>query len=441
MKYFQTALLLCLLFSLNPLSAQNYIGHTVDNYAGIHGVTYNPSSIVGSSFKADINIVSASIFGGSDYFGININDVIKSDGGFEFEEDTDRFPSDKNNFFFNADVVGPSFMFNLSKKSSIGLITRGRGVFNINNINGELYESLTDGFDSNDDFNFNSSKLNGTIHVWTEIGLSYGRVLMAKQTHMLKGGVTLKYLTGAGGIYINSPGLQGQYTAANENLTTQGFLNYGSTLGFDNDDIDLSNLSSGFGLDLGFTYEWHPQRDDEDLRYFQDPYKLKVGVSVTDVGSISYDESTITNYDMNASVSTVNFEEDVEEFLENNYNNTSTDEKSKFHLPTAVHLLVDYRLAKKWLLSAQADLSMVKQDEKLSNNIINTFTLAPRLETRWFSFYAPLSLRQYGDFAFGGGFRLGPLTVGSGSVFSNLLLDSSKTTDVYVGLKVPIYRK
>jgi len=37
--------------------------------------------------------------------------------------------------------------------------------------------------------------------------------------------------------------------------------------------------------------------------------------------------------------------------------------------------------------------------------------------------------------------RFGPLMLGSGSVLTNLLSDTSKTTDVYLGLKIPIYRK
>ncbi|TXD82024.1 hypothetical protein ESY86_20460 [Subsaximicrobium wynnwilliamsii] len=441
MKNFSLALGFCFLLSFQFSHSQSYIGHTVDNYAGIHGVVYNPSSIVGSNFKADINLASASVFGGSDYFGINVSDLIKSDGGFDFEEDSNRFPSEANNFFINTDIVGPSFMFNLNKKSSIGIITRGRGILNLNNINGQLYENIIDEFDTNDDFNFNSENLSGTIHAWSEIGLSYGRILLAKQNQMLKAGVTLKYLMGAGGVYINSPGLQGQYTAASKNLTTRGFLNYGSTQGFDNNDIDFGNLSSGFGMDLGFTYQWHPNRENDDVRYFQDPYKLKVGLSITDIGSINYEDAETTSYDLNASVSTLTLEDDLEAFLDNNYNNTSIGQSAKFQLPTALHVLVDYRLTKKFLVSAQADMSLVKQDNELTNNVINTFTLAPRLETKWFSLYAPLSLRQYGDFAFGTGIRLGPLTVGSASVFSNLLSDSSKTTDVFVGLNIPIYRK
>lgn len=162
---------------------------------------------------------------------------------------------------------------------------------------------------------------------------------------------------------------------------------------------------------------------------------------MTDIGSINYKDATITSYNLNNTADTSTYDDDVEEFLDNNYNNTESKKATKINLPTALHVLIDYRLSNKWFMSAQADLSMIKGDNQLANRIINNVTLSPRLETKWFSFYAPVSFRQYGDFAFGGGFRFGPLTVGSGSVFSNLLSDSSKTTDVYLGLKIPNYRK
>ncbi len=441
MKHSLPLTLLGLLFYSLNLSAQNYTGNTVDNYSGINGAVYNPSNIVGTSFRADVNLISVSAFGGSDYFGINLNDILKSDGGFDIEEDSERFPTNSNNFIFSADVLGPSFMFNLNKKSSIGIITRARGFLNLRGINGELYETVVDDFDSDNDFDFDSSNLAGTIHVWGEIGLTYGRILIDKQQHMLKGGVTLKYLQGAGGLFISSPGLQGQYTAATENLTSQGSLNFGTTSDFDNNDVEFNNLTSGFGLDLGFTYEWHPNKEDEDSRFYQDPYKLKIGVSVTDIGSIDYKDADVRTYDMNASVSTATYDEDIEEFLDNNYNNAETGESFKLNLPTALHVLVDYRITTKFLVSGQASLSLVKENNELSNSIINTVTVMPRLETKWFSLFAPLSARQYGDVAFGAGFRLGPLSIGSGSVLSNLLSDSSKTTDVFVGLKIPVYRK
>jgi hypothetical protein len=436
---FFSIILFILTFNLSH--GQSYVGHTIDNYSGVQGVTYNPSSVVGSNLRTDINLFSASAFGGSDYFGINLSDIISSDGGFDFDADSEKFPSDENNFFFNADILGPSFMFNLNKRSSIAIISRVRASFNINDINGELYETVADDFDTDDDFDFDSPNLNGTIHAWAEIGLAYGRILIDKPNHLLKGGATLKYLQGGGSVFMDSPGLGGQYTASSEMLTTQGELNYGTSRDFEDGDIDFSDLTAGFGFDIGFTYQWHPNRESDTIPSHKDPYKLKIGVSVTDIGSINYDDAIVTSYNLDATVDASNFDEEIEDFLDDNYTSTETKKATKIKLPTALHVLVDYRLTNKWFISAQADLSMIKAGTELSNSVINSVTVAPRLETKWFSFYAPLSFRQYGDISFGGGFRLGPLTVGSGSVFTNLLSDSSKTTDVYVGLKIPFYRK
>ena len=419
--------------------SQSYIGHTVDNYVGIHGVIYNPANIVNSPFRADINLGSASGFGGSDYYAIDLQNIIKAGEGFDFDNDANRFPTDSNNFFIHTDLVLPSVMFNLSKKSSIGLISRVRGVYNINNINGFLYENLEREFDPNEDFSFNSSNLNSTLHSWGEIGLSYGRIIVDTPKNMLSAGVTLKYLMGAGGLFTNTPGLQGQYTASSENIASQGNLNFGITNGFDNEDIQYDDLTTGFGFDVGMVYEWHPNRTDDNSQFYKDPYKLKIAASVTDIGSITYDKAEVQNFDLNANVNINNYD-DIEDFLENNYSSSTTAESLTFELPTALHVLVDYRLAKKWLISAQADLSLVNNTQVLSNRIINHYTLTPRYESKWLSLFLPLSIREYDDFVYGAGLRFGPLSIGSGSLISNLISDESKTTDVFVGLKIPIYR-
>lgn len=426
-------------FFLNTF-AQSYIGHTVDNFAGIHGVIYNPANVVSSNLRADINLLSGSAFVGSDYFGVNFDNATEI-GDFDFEDDAQRFPSEANNFFGNTDVVGPSFMFNLSKKSSIGLVSRGRGFFNANEINGVLFENLIENFDEDEDFSFNSSNLNVTAHSWAEIGLAYGRILIDKPNHMLSGGVTLKYLIGAGALFVDTPGLQGNFDASTEIIDSQGALNYGTTQGFDTDDVNFDNISSGFGLDVGFVYEWHPKRDsDNPVRFYQDPYRLKIGVSVTDIGSITYDNAEVKQYDLNARVST-NTDDDVQDFLDNNYENSTSNQSVEIQLPTTLRLLVDYRLAKKWLISAQADLSLINSSQVQSNRMINTYTLTPRLETKWLTLFVPIGLRQYDEFAMGAGFRFGPLSIGSGSILSSLVSDNSQTADVFLGLKIPIYRK
>ncbi|MFD2727756.1 DUF5723 family protein [Hyunsoonleella rubra] len=439
--------LFLVLFTLalgNSISfSQSYVGLTADNYAGVHGLTFNPSNAVDSRYKADINLISVSAFGGSDYFGINLNDIINADDGFDFETDVEKMPTNANNFFVNADVLGPSFMFNISPKSSIGIVSRVRAVFNIHNISGELYENLSDSFDTNEDFSFNSKDLTGTIHAWAEISLVYGRILMDTEKHFLKGGVSLKYLQGAGGVFVNSPSFTGDYNATNETLATTGTLSYGTSQDFDNDDIEFKNLTSGFGADIGFTYEFRPHKVKDSLtQRSQNKYKFKFGAAITDIGSIDYKESTITAYNLNATAdaSTFNEDEDVEQFLDDNYTFTESMASQKIKLPTALRLLMDYQIKNKLYLSVQGNLSLTDKNVVGTNSIINTVTISPRLETKWFSIFSPVSFREYGDLAWGAGLRLGPLMVGSGSVFTNLISDTAQTTDVFFGLKIPLYQ-
>lgn len=423
-------------------TSQNYIGHTTDNYAGIHGVTFNPANVVSSKFKTDVNIFSASVFGGSDYFEINVSDLANIDDSFDFEEDIVTNPTDNNNFFLNADILGPSFMMNLSPKSSIGIITRVRAFSNTRNINGELFENLVNDFEDSENFDFNSENLSQVLHAWGEIGLAYGRILMSKPNHMLSGGVTLKYLAGAGGTYINTPGLIGSYSEDSETLSTTGRLNLGSSLDIEEEDnFTFDDVTGGFGLDIGFNYEFHPDRDDNSTAYHESDYMVKIGVSVTDIGSVTYDQSEIYDYNMNnPSVDVNSFDGDVREFLDANYESLNDSESMSINLPTAMHLMVDYRLSRKWLLNAQANISLVGDGELQSNRIINTYTFTPRYQSRGLSVFAPVSIREYGDFAFGAGFRVGPFSIGSASVFSNLLSNESQTTDVFVGFKVPVFR-
>ncbi|WP_422105372.1 DUF5723 family protein [Winogradskyella sp.] len=414
------------------------MGYTMDNYAGIHAVSYNPALILSNTLKVDINIASASAFGGSDYFGIDVGSLISTDDVFTFSDDADRFPDDSNNFFANADVLGPSVMFRLNDKSSIGLITRSRGLFNLSEINGKLYENLVDQFENDEDFSFDSQNLSGTLHAWTEIGVSYGHLLLKKDRHELIGGITLKYLLGAGGLFASSPGFAGTFIGETETLQTQGFLNYGQTRDFDRDGVLFNNLEYGLGLDLGVVYTWSPNTT-VSVQQGLNPYTLKVGISVTDIGSITYDQAEITSYNLNASVSTGTIEEDIQEFLDNNYDSTADDQNTKIQLPTALRLLVDWRFARTLFISVQSDFSLVKRRIERSNTVTNVLTLSPRLETKWWSVYLPISLRQNEDIMVGTGFRLGPLSVGSGSIISNFISSRTRTADVFVGLKIPIY--
>lgn len=421
--------------------AQSYIGLQQDHYSGIQGIILNPAAVVDSRQRADINLLSVSAFGGSDYFSTDLGNLLESEDGLVIDDEMEQFPADDNQFFFNVDALGPSFMFNLTPRSSLGVTTRVRAFLNLNNINGTLYENITEDFDGTENFDFNLDNFSGTIHAWSEIGFTYGRILMDDQQNFLKAGITLKYLQGAGSTFVNAPSAMGQYDAATDALMTSGILSYGSTPGFDSDDINFENLSSGFGGDFGLVYEYRPGYAFDTDDHLRSNYQFRIGVSVTDIGSISYADSEIIGYDLTNTISADAFEDsDLETVLEENYAGTEKVTKAKINLPAALHAFVDYKLQNRMFISLQGSLSLVNENKEQANRIINSLSATPRYQSRWFSFYLPLSIRQYDGFSMGAGFRLGPLSVGSGSIISNYISDSSKTTDLYVGLKIPIYR-
>lgn len=434
---------LIVLTSSLGVRSQSYIGYYHDNYAGVQSVLFNPASIVDSRFRTDINLFSLSITGTNDYYGINATDLLK--GSYNIETQAKLFPSNANNFIINADVMGPSFMFNLAPKHSIALFTRGRVNANIHNINGELFNQISDNINSNSSFDLKAGSFNMTAASWAELGLSYATILLNKDKHFLKGGFSLKYLQGVANSYIYGDNVAVKYTnnGLNTNtnpLATSGNLTYGGSQDFKDsfNDFKFDTSTGGIGADLGFVYEYRPEFDN----YTNNLYKVRVGLSVTDLGSINFKNTNEKVYDLNKTITEAQYENagSVGELLEDNYLVLSTGNTTKTALPTAIHANLDWNFYRKFYLNLNGDFNANSHSAKNTLAIANTYGATPRYESKWFSFYLPLNYMEYRGFMAGAGFRLGPLFVGSGSVISNFISKESKGFDVHLGLKIPIYK-
>jgi len=427
------------------LNAQSYIGYNVDRYAGVHGVPFNPALVSGSAYRVDVNIISSSAYLSTDYLGLNIQSVFKGGAGFNFDDDLERFPSDANNFFLNTDILGPSVLFNLGQKSSVALTTRLRGAFNLSNISGQFYESIADGFIDGGDFDINMNEFAGIGHIWGEIGATYGQVLLANERNILRGGVTLKYLAGGGGLFTNSQSLKGNYDDQDRLLTTSGNLAFGYTDGFDTGEPELAINGSGVGVDLGFVYELNPGNQEMITSYAGvENYRLRFGVSMVDIGFITYQNSNLFDYNLNGTVAAEDFEGNlsIDEILDKNYSSTERIANQKIGLPTTLILFVDYSFNRRFHVAVQGSFSLKDEISLVTNSMNNSFSITPRFETKWISVYSPVGIREYdSSVAWGLGLRLGPLLVGSGSILSNLISNSSNSADVYLALKIPIYKK
>ena len=439
-----TRLLLPLLGVLLPLwsvlSAQSYTGLRVDNYAGVHGLLLNPAAAADSRTGFELQLGSVSGLLSSDYAKLDgslLRDALDTDADQAILE---RDARNDNYGFANVDIVGPSLFMRLGDNTGLGLITRARGMYNLTNTNGGLFEGIQSDFGAYTALPFQLSDSRSTMHLWGEASLVLGTVLVRSDDAILKAGGAVKYLQGLGSVYTSSAQLNGAYDRQQDRVDLAGDMSFGRTTGFDLESIDPANRTSGMGFDAGIAYEWSPggKRDSSAVRR---PYRLKAAVSVVDIGSIGYEGSTRTDYLLSGSLPADRVEGagSTEDILEE-FDGTTTQEAVDVGLPTTLHFLVDVRLTDALYVSGLYSTSLV-DETKVANAIPTLLTLVPRIETRGLGLTFPITLRQGQPTTFGAGVRLGPFMIGSSSLISHYLMDGAYAADVYAGVKFGFQRK
>lgn len=443
------------------IQAQSFVGFLSDNYSGVHGAIINPANSVDSRYVIDINIGGVSGALTNDYYSLQLSDLFKDK--FDFQKTNQEFEKSEVNMMANADIMGPSILFNINEKHAIAVVSRARLFYNLSDISVPTFEIFSNNFESTEDLDINEGDFSITGNAWAEIGVSYAAVLLNNNQHFLKGGVTLKYLQGLGNLYSSGNNITLNYDAdgtalpdggTTGSIASDGELSYGYSKNVEEGfgDFDLVSGATGFGGDIGFIYEWRPDHksySDTDRIYgYKTPYrnrnkyKLKFGLSITDFGSITYKNGIEEIYDITTTVNQDTYESiaDFEDRLDLFYTVTDTANTSKVTLPTALHANVDWNLNDKFYINLNTDISLTTPKNKNTTSITNAITATFRYESKWFSAYSPVSMFQSSGVQWGAGFRFGPVYAGSGSILSLLLNDNAKVADFYVGLKIPIYQ-
>ena len=442
MNFSKYLILFCVFLTcLNPQRSafsQTLIGGQIDNRAGIKGLTLNPANVINPRLKAEFNLITSSAYLGNDYIALNITDLEKIINLSSLQKNININPKPDNNFVGNLDVLGPGFQINLDSRNSLALTTRVRTFFNFNNIGGDFFKTII-GEEDSETYTLVMEDLSGVAQVWGELGLTYGRVLLQKENYSLSSGLTLKYLGGAGGVVGSSDLLGGVYLETPNTLTTRGNLDFGYSSEFYSGGSVFEKIRPGFGMDLGIIFELQSQSQNAYI----DGYKFKAGISVLDIGSIKYSDFENWDYDMNNSVDLDLVDIDnVGEFLEENYSGEKLDPNTTLAMPTSLQIFADLSISNKIYVSALGSLSLRDTGKIPASQLINSIVVTPRLETGWLSIYSPVSFRQYEkSISWGVGFRIGPATIGSASILSNILSQNSRSTDAYFGIQIPIYKK
>lgn len=449
------------------IHAQDFPGYRNGNYSGVNSVFFNPANIADSRYKFDFNLFSLSTLVANNQASFKLKNLGETFNGDSIKNQIFGNNAGPASGLFSLNIQGPSAMFNVGKKSSFAITTRARAMMNVVDMDGKLISQVIDDFntaDPNLPYTISSSQnMRMALNAWSEIGVSYARILADKGPHFLKGGVSLKYLGGAGNAFINLDNFKG---SINADLVAQDGYLYNTTgkIGVGIGGVNLSDFeasdalkmeSTGLGADLGFVYEYRPSKSGKS-RGDENKYKLKVGVALLDLGSVKYEKDMKRSgaYNIDITGSKRLYFNDFDNLDIDEYNsffasrpqfftaaNANTETSYSVSLPTTVHIDVDYHFAKGFYVSASTQVAMSGSDAKPYNPLYYTgFAVTPRIEGKIFGLYLPVSYNELTGTNAGLSLRAGPLFIGSGSAIS-ALLGESKQADVHLGLRIGILKK
>jgi hypothetical protein len=380
-----------------PAEAQEMQGLVNSNYAGLSGVIMNPSSMADSKLYLDINLITANVF----------------------------YQTDKtDNAFANFRLNGPELMINAGK-SAFAFIDAARTAISYR----ESDESGTIG--NGEDYR----QMNVAGLAWGEIGLAYAYQFYRAEKSIWSGGLTLKYLSGAGGAFFSNDYTGYTFNSSlPSNLSTSGLSGSGGI-----------GAGHGMGIDIGITYEKKTRQVSLNTytklsqQKFQD-YDYKFGISLIDVGYIRFSKN-VNGSSLNQSIagSTQGVIDStkydiVADTGKGSSSSSLTKNSFSMYLPAAVCLQFDYHYYKNWFFNGTFVQGLNLSDEFVRRPTMLAFT--PRFEKRRFEVSMPLSVSDMKYFRMGLAVRFWSITIGTDNLLGSAGVGSNAGFDLYTSIKI-----
>lgn len=454
-------LLPVLLCSALNMAAQDFLGYSHSNYAGIVGASYNPASLADHRYSLDILLAGLSVEGGNNYVGVKRADIWRSDFGTQYLHL--REWNTKKAVFFRNEILLPGVMFS-NAKYGWGVDMKVRTYANVEGIEHKLAHLMVMGFDDPGIFGQELHNRHVGINMlsWFELGGTYAKTLYSGAEHFLSVGVRPKFLLGlaAASVFLNDA----DYTFYND-----------STLALYSGDLRLTHsdnfsfgqgfqpsyrlgFNPGIGLDAGLVYEHRPDELQNESKEKKKPwpgfrerpeYSYRIGISLTDLGIIHFKSGQLSDhYTVSANawdIDDATFDSTSPPPLyatfKEEQRGTNSGNAFWMRLPLALNLQYDYRIRKDIFVNAASFTGLYLRNNN-GNKVheLTRFTVAPRWETRWLGVWAPVSFSRLGNPTLGTGVRLGPLVVGTNDILLWMLKNKTNySADLYFVLKVPLF--
>lgn len=467
------------LCACTPMFAQRYFGVATSNWSGTNALYLNPALMADSRVKWSVDLFSLNV-------GMDNNlGTIRTDDFFSRTTNADKFNvadflkySDNKKFSMTlpyTEVRGPGFYINFKDKHSIALTTRARVFNQFRNFSPTLFRAALDKDFQNQNGNIavQDKDFNMTTNVWSELGLSYATTLLNKGKHVLRGGITLRYLGGSGYVGLYGENVDGNYYPNQDSIHSNATkLHFNSNI---NNEKGVTNAINGSGFldallgkgggigvggDIGLTYEYRPdykkytyEMDCDKYRPDpeQDAYLLRFSAAVTDIGFVRYkkdnNQADITGNgyvkpkELGDAIN--NYNQGRTYFEKHGYNVVShSDTATTLRLPTAVVLGLDYHVHKHFYANATFIGGLGAANNKYANVAYSQLTVTPRYDRRVISVGLPLTYNfTTQSFKAGIGIRVAGFILGSDDMLALVGAKNAKGANFYLGASIPIAKR
>ena len=468
--------LLCTCILLTWLSGIAQVNEVLkaSQFGGISNVSYNPA-IADNRFLVDINLISIGAGVENNYIGLDTRALTKvdpwKDPNFQADHLSERLNGRPKKAFVGMQLQGPlSFMFSFGKersnKNAIGIAWHANSIVNVSGVGEEFARSAYYGLGNKANaitgFNYQSlhnQNFSVAALAWADFGATYSRVVYDKGPHMIKAGVTGKFVVGIAGAFMSARNIDYRFRNYDTLDINHSDFSYGHSDLVSNSSPDMNAIKNGlskvtFAADLGMIYEWRPDKEkyhyDMDCKKWWDngvnKYKLAVGFSVIDIGRVKFAKpGNVRNYtaDIQGWVvknSGINSVASFDSVLHSKPANFTADQANSFNiwLPTRFNLFLDWEIYSGLGVNLNSTISpvMAKSDNQV--HYPTSISLTPRFDWKWVGVYVPLSYNEYGNFGAGVGLRAGPLFITSSNLITFLGGKTTFAANVQAGLKITI---
>ncbi len=432
MRRVVSIIVVILLGCYSNVFSQYWLGYSSMNHSGINKLHIQPASSVSNNYQFEIQIA-----------GIESYSITPDHFPLTFEilrEDPANFLAENHRDIVGETLAFPSAIYKIDEKNAVGLDMKLRSTFAIDPIESSLIQLLTEYiFFGNSQSVQSDEKLITRSSAWLEVGMNYSRNVLKNEHHALNIGITPKIIFGQGTANLGVEGVDIQQDIPNGTVDLNGIvgLQYSKTIDDWKEDkyTVFGRATMAFSGGLEYTFRNIPG----------EPHKLKVGVSILDIGKMKYKRSIYAgNFiaeNLTVSLETFNQSDilkawaDVVRDLFDKI--PEKDDHIVIQLPTKFSTQIDYKIRPDVYInfSGFVALNSNHKDIYRSPNF-NMFVLTPRYEKEKWGIAIPLIYNEYRGYSTGISGSWGPVYLGVTNIIQALSSQNEKQRlGGYIGFK------